>query len=264
MIPLILAFQAAPTLSQTDQRLQACIALAATNPQAAEAEAEKLRVAGGGTRARQCLGMAYTQESRWREAAMTFETAAKEAAAAKDSTAARYWAQSGNAWLAEGDPAKAIAALTTAVDTSILPADRGEALLDRARAQVALGQNAAARSDLDAALDADARNEVAWLLSATLARRMEDLPRAKGDIAQALKLAPEDASVQLEAGYIAVVSRDFTAARTAWQAAVKLAPGTPVGDKARAALKELEPVFVTSPPAPAPATPPAPTTPSDK
>jgi Flp pilus assembly protein TadD len=90
-------------------------------------------------------------------------------------------------------------------------------------------------------------------LSATLARRMNDLPRAQTDIAEALKLASDDASVQLEAGNIAALSGDADAARTAWQAAAKLAPGTATADNARAALAQFDT------PAAAPATPAAPT-----
>ncbi len=251
MIALILALQAAPAvLSQTEQRQQACIALAATDPKAAEAEAERFRIAGGGAKARQCLGMAYTQQGRWREAAMTFEIAAKEAAAAADGNAPRYWAQSGNAWLAGGDTAKAIAALTIAIDSATISAEnKGEALLDRARAQVAAGDAAAARSDIDAALDAEPRQPMAWLLSATLARRVKDLPRAQGDITQAIKLAPEDGPIQLEAGNIAALSGNVEAAKAAWQAAARFAPGTPTADNARIALSQ----FDTAPPAAVPA-----------
>src|SRR3569623_1684187 len=89
------------------------------------------------------------------------------------------------------------AAALTAADT------RYRARLDRARALVAAGKLAPARTDLDAALDAAPKDPLAWLRSATLARRMSDLPRAQGDIARALALSADDASVQLEAGNIA-------------------------------------------------------------
>jgi predicted TPR repeat methyltransferase len=87
------------------------------------------------------------------------------------------------------------------------------------------------------------------LLSATLARRMKDLPRAQSDIAQALKLSSDDASVQLEAGNIAALAGDATAAKAAWETAVKLAPASTPGQQARAALGQ----FDAPAPAPAPA-----------
>ncbi len=61
-------------------------------------------------------------------------------------------------------------------------------------------------------------------LSATLARRMKDLPRAQKDIAQALTRSADDANVQLEAGNIAAVAGDEAAARKAWSQAAQLAP----------------------------------------
>jgi len=80
---------------------------------------------------------------------------------------------------------------------------------------------------------------LAWLLSATLARRAGDLPRAQTDIAEAMKRAPDDASVALEAGNIAVLSGSDAAARTAWEAAVKASPDSPAGKAAADALKRL-------------------------
>lgn len=259
LLPLLLQVGSTPPLNPVEARYRACLAMATNDPKGAEAEAERFRTAGGGARARQCLGMALVQQGRWAEAATAFEAAAADAQAAKDPTAAHYRAQAGNAWLAAGDAAKARIALTAALTGTLSDFERGEALLDRARALVAAGQQQSARTDLDAALELVPKDPLAWLLSATLARRMEDLPRAQGDIAQALKLSADDASVQLEAGYIAVLSRDFAGARKAWQAAAKLGAGTPVGERARAALTELAPVFVTTPaPAPAPAPTPPP------
>ena len=254
MILLPLMFQVGSTpsaLSPNEQRYRACIALATSDPKAAEAEADRFRSAGGGARAHQCQGMAYTQEARWGDAATAFEAAARDADAAHDPEAARYWAQAGNAWLAAGDAVKAQTALTTAITAGTLDNfGRGEALLDRARAQVAAGRLASARGDIDAAQEATPKDPLAWLLSATLARRMNDLPRAQTDIAEALKLSPDDASVQLEAGNIAALSGDADGARTAWQAAAKLAPGTAIADNARAALAQFDAPAIAAPAAP--------------
>ncbi|WP_186729023.1 tetratricopeptide repeat protein [Sphingomonas panacisoli] len=249
MIFLALALQAADTMNPTDVRYRACLDLATSNPEAARNEAERFRLAGGGARARQCLGLAYAMEERWRDAAIAFEAAAQEATTAKDPLATRYWAQAGNAWLATGEPVKAYAALNNALaDGTLTGQDKGEALLDRARALVAAGQLAGARTDLDAALDNAPKDPLAWLLSATLARRMKDLPRAQNDIGEALRLSADDASVQLEAGNIAALAGDADAAKKAWEAAVKIAPTSAAGQNARAALGQFD-----APPAPAPA-----------
>lgn len=257
MILLALALQAADT--PVDTRYKACLALATSNPEAAQNEAERFRLAGGGARARQCLGLAYAMQEKWRDAAIAFEAAAQEATAAKDPLATRYWAQAGNAWLATGEPVKAYAALNTALGAGTLTGqDKGEALLDRARSLVAAGQVAAARTDLDAALEDAPNDPLAWLLSATLARRTKDLARAQNDIAQALKLSADDASVQLEAGNIAALAGDGDGAKKAWETAVKIAPTSPAGQNARAALAQFDAPAPLPAPAPVPpATPPA-------
>ena len=80
---------------------------------------------------------------------------------------------------------------------------------------------------------------LAWLLSATLARRTGDLARAQADIGEAMKRAPDDAAVALEAGNIAILSGAEAAARTAWAAAIKASPDSPAGKAAADALKRL-------------------------
>jgi tetratricopeptide (TPR) repeat protein len=259
MILLPLMFQVGSTpspLSPNEQRYRACVALATSDPKSAEAEADRFRIAGGGALARQCQGMAFTQEARWSDAAAAFEAAARDADAVKDRQAARFWAQAGNAWLAAGDTDKAQTALTTAITAGTLDDfGRGEALLDRARAQVAAGRLPSARGDIDGALEAVPKDPLAWLLSATLARRMNDLSRAQTDIAQAMKLASDDAAVQLEAGNVAALSGDSGGARTAWQAAARLAPGTAIADNARAALAQFDAPATAVPATPAVASP---------
>lgn len=241
LLAFVLQAAAAPAAPSDDARYRACVDLAVNDPRGAVDAAERFRFAGGGAPARQCLGLAYAQQSRWADAAAAFTLAARESDAVKDPLAARYWAQAGNAWLAAGDATQAYDALSSALAANTLTGqDRGEALLDRARALVAAGRLPAARADLDAALDAVPSDPLAWLLSATLARRTGDLPRAQTDIAQALKLSSDDASVQLEAGNIAALAGDADAARAAWLTVVRLAPATPAGQSARAALAQFD------------------------
>ncbi|MBN8806783.1 MAG: tetratricopeptide repeat protein [Sphingomonas sp.] len=248
MILLHFALQATAPVAD-DPRYRSCIELAVNDPKAAIDAAERFRFAGGGARARQCLGLAYAQQSRWVEAANAFTQAAQDADGAKDLLAARYWSQAGNAWLAAGEANKAYDALSTALTAGTLEGqDKGEALLDRARALVAAGRLSAARTDLDVALEAVPADPLAWLLSATLARRTNDMPRAQTDIAQALKLSADDASVQLEAGNIAARGGDVDAAKAAWQQTVRIAPTSPAGQNARAALAQFDDA-----PAPVPA-----------
>ena len=232
---------AAGLLEIRTDRLQRCVALAESDPEAARAEAGRWRIAGGRFLARGCAGLAFAAEKSWPSAAGEFEDAAREAQLAKDAGAANYWAQAGNAWLAAAQPAKARAALDSALTAGTLTGlPLGEAQLDHARALVATGDLESARTDIELALTNAADDPLAWLLSATLARREGNPARAKKDIGEALKRAADDASVQLEAGNIAALAGDEAGAREAWGQAARLAPDTPVGRSAVTALRQFD------------------------
>src|SRR3546814_11682102 len=95
---------------------------------------------------------------------------------------------------------------------------------------------AEARPGIDKALSEVPKDPLAWLLSATLARRMDNLPVAQEHIAQAVALYPDDASVALEEGNIAVLSGMADVATLAWERAVKVAPESPAGRAAHAGV----------------------------
>ena len=195
---------------------------------------------GGGAPDNLCLGLALVAQKRFAPAAGAFEAAAKADAARDPLEAAQSWAQAGNAWLAAGDAVKARTALDAALASgSLTGLQRGEAQLDRARSLVAAQQLAAARIDLDAALKTAGEDPLAWLLSATLARRMQDVPRATSDIAEALRLAPDAPQVHLEAGNIAAAAGEAERAQAAWKEAARLAPDAPAGRSAANALTQF-------------------------
>lgn len=226
--------------SITQQRHENCVALATRSPIEGANEAGAWRIVGGGYLARQCLGIAYANQQRWLPAATAFEQAAREAEVAKDGRAASYWAQAGNALLAGGEGAKARTALDAALALGVLEGlALGEVHLDRARALVAADDMTGARADLDRATALAATDPLAWLLSATLARRTRDLPRAENDIAKALQLSADDAQVRLEAGNIAASKGEEATARAQWNAAIVNAPDSPAAKSARAALAQF-------------------------
>jgi tetratricopeptide (TPR) repeat protein len=239
---LILAAAAAsaPAPTAIEQRFDACITQIEKDPAKAIDIAESWRIAGGGAPARQCLGLAYAAQSRWAPAMIAFEQAAQAAERERDGRAGNLWVQAGNAALAANNVPKARAAFDAAIASGqVKGQELGEVHLDRARTLVASGDARAARADLDQALKLAPADPLGWLLSATLARRMGDLARAQADIAEAAKRSPDDASVALEAGNIAAMSGSEDAARTAWNAAVKLAPNSPAGKSAASALAGL-------------------------
>lgn len=243
-ILLILAasLAAAPGDSVTGAEAQFdnCAILAANEPEKAIDLATSWRISGGGVLARQCLALAYAQQERWAPAAVAFEQAARDSEKAQDGRAPRLWVQAGNARLAANEAREARAAFDTALASGALEGPmQGEVHLDRGRASVALGDTAGARTDIDAAIKLVPEDPLAWLLSATLARRENDLARAQTDIAEASKRSPDDASVALEAGNIAMLAGAPEAARIAWQAAITNQPGSDAAKAAGAALKAL-------------------------
>jgi tetratricopeptide (TPR) repeat protein len=252
MIPILLILAAqAPALSPVlsaapsaaEQRFDDCVALVETDPTKAIATADAWRIAGGGVAARHCLALAYAAQGRYVPAAVAFEQAARDAERERDKRAANLWVQAGNARLAAKQPELARPAFDAAFAHGTLTGERlGEAHLDRARARAALNDK------LDKALKLVPADPLAWLLSATLARRMNDLPRAQTDIAEAAKLAPDDASVALEAGNVAILSGAPEAAKVAWEGAVKNQPESDAGKSAKAALAALEADMAKAPP----------------
>lgn len=240
MILFALLATAAPAPSAIATRFEACAALAESDPAKALDQAGAWRLQGGGVLARQCEGLAYVTQKRWAPAAIAFEAAARLAERDADGRAATLWVQAGNAALAGNDPAKARGFLDAALARATLTGEPlGEAHLDRARARAALGDLPGARFDLDSATKLVPADPLGWLLSATLARRMNNLARAQADIAEAAKRSPDDAAVAYEAGNIAMLSGNEAAARTAWEGATKIQPNGPAGKAAAEALARL-------------------------
>ncbi|ALR19500.1 tetratricopeptide repeat protein [Sphingobium baderi] len=222
---------------------QACIDAALQSPEQGVAFAEKWRIEGGNFYARHCMGFAYARAERWAPAIVALEQAADEAERTGEmAQSARLWAQAGNAALAGGDAAKAKADFDAALARGLPDGiEKGEAHLDRARALVALNDHQGARDSLDIALEQAPKDPLGWLLSATLARRMGEMPLAQAHIARAVQLSPDDASVALEEGNIAILTDHADVARSAWQRAVKLAPEAPAGKAAADNLTRLPP-----------------------
>ena len=79
----------------------------------------------------------------------------------------------------------------------------------------------------------------AWLLSATLARRQDDLAGAQGFIEQAAALDPRDPAIGLEAGIVAALGGRDDAARKSFESVVAADASGPYGALARTYLQQL-------------------------
>ncbi len=241
MIAFALLAAALTDITGDGARVAACRKLIATDPKAAVEQATAWAERDRSIPARQCLGLAFVAVERWGPAEAALAQAAAQADAQHDGRGPRLWSQAANAALAGDQPGKARADLDHVTMLPNLPAVlTGEAWLDRSRADVALNELAVARTDLDKALALVPGDPFAWLLSATLARRQNDLPRAQKDIAVALKAASDDADVQLEAGNIAAAAGNRDQARAAWTRAAQIAPADPAGRAAAAALTQYQ------------------------
>lgn len=172
-------------------------------------------------------------------AAQSFEQAAI-ASSDKDPAAARLWAAAGNMWIAAEQPGKAAAALDKALGMPGLEGEqRGEALLDRARAAEAQNDLRTARDRLNEAAATISSDPFYWYFSAALAIREQDAATAQSAIAKALALAPSDPTVLFEAGHVAHFTGDDDKARSYWMRAAGSDPNGEIGKAARKAVEML-------------------------
>ena len=239
--------EAAPNTAGTSGgKLAECVTLAAGDPEAASDMAQTWRETADSqlelAQSAHCLGLALVRLDDFEGAQRAFDLAAGEVPDGAPAYQARLSAMSGNATMAQGKPA--IAEIAFARATSYAAAAGDTALsasvsVDRARALVALGRNDEAVAALADARSNDPANARAWLLSATLSRRLERLGEASEQIAQAALLAPQDPAVGLEAGVIAALSGREEEARRSFESVLLVAPDSDEANRARGYLEQL-------------------------
>lgn len=175
-------------------------------------------------------------------AAQGFEEAAK-ASSDKDIKTARMYAAAGNLWIAANEPGKAALDLDKALSLPGLEAEqRGEALLDRARAAEAQDDLKTARAKVTEAAQTISKDPFLWYFSAALAIRENDGQTAQMAINKALTIAPSDPTILFEAGHVADFNGDDDKARSYW---MRAAGSDPHGEIGKAAAKAVEMLGVT-------------------
>jgi len=197
-----------------------------------------------------CRALEASGNGKPEAAATAFEQAALATADA-DPAKARMLAAAGNMWIAAGQPGKAALALDRALAGTGLQAEqRGEALLDRARAAEAQNDLKTARAKVREAEATIAADPFYWYFSAALAIRELDKAAAQYSIGRALVLAPADPTILFEAGHVAHFAGNDAKAREYWLQAERNDPQGPIGKSAREALALLPaPVTQKLPPA---------------
>ena len=194
-----------------------------------------------------CLAVDHQLAGRFAEAATEFERGAgmlKPGDPASD----RMLAAAGNMWIAAGQAGKAAMALDRALaGTGLLADQRGEALLDRARAAEAQGDLTTARARVKSAAESISDDPFLWYFSAALAIRENDPATAKLAIGRALTLAPNDPTILFEAGHVFHFAGEDARARDFWSRAAAADPKGKSGDSARRALAMMDvPLTVTN------------------
>jgi tetratricopeptide (TPR) repeat protein len=186
-----------------------------------------------------CRALAAQKAGDSSNAAAAFEQAA-QASSDKGAATAGLWAAAGNLWIAAGDPAKAAVALDKALALPGLVAEqRGEALLDRARAAEAQNDLVTARTKLNEAAASISKDPFYWYFSAALYLREQNGQAAQAAIGEALTLAPADPTILFEAGHVAEFAGDTVGARDYWTRALERDPSGPIGKAAQEALRML-------------------------
>ena len=123
-----------------------------------------------------CLGLAATELRLWDDAYTAFLAVRDETPSDELRTRARFAMMAGNAALAKGDAEQARSLLATALAEAEETASATLQVLaatDLSRALVALNRPEQALASLDTATSLAPRNGEAWLLKATLLRRLE-------------------------------------------------------------------------------------------
>ena len=198
-----------------------------------------------------CRALQSSEAGDPESAASAFEQAAA-AQTSDEAEKARMWAAAGNMWIAANQPGKAAIALDKAlVGTGLQAEQRGEALLDRARAAEAQNDLKTARSRVNEAARTIFEDPFLWYFSAALAIREGDAMTAKTAIGKALTLEPNNPTILFEAGHVHHFTGDEAAARSYWSRAASADPNGKAGQAAREALAMLsKPANVHSEPAP--------------
>jgi tetratricopeptide (TPR) repeat protein len=241
-----------PRSSEADAATyERCMKLAREDPAAARDLAEKWRDRGGGHPAEHCAALALIGQKQYRPAASRLEKLAQAMVHAPAPLRSEVLAQSAQAWLLAGDPARAYAADDAAL--ALRPADGdllvADLLVDRAEAAGSAGWYDKALADLDRVLKADPARVDALIYRASAYRAQGRLDPALADVDKALNLVPDSVPALLERGNIRRLRGDTDGARQDWVRVAMLAPGSAAEAAARANIEGLDLKTDPSPPA---------------
>lgn len=242
--------QDAGVLSATDaQRYNDCMAEARSVPAKAYNTAIAWQKKGGGAAAGHCAAVAQIGLGRYKPAAQSLEKLAAGQAKTRPDLAAGLYGQAAQAWILANDTKSALkdqnAGLKLAPENVDLLTDRGVVMASQ-------GKYFDAIDDFNKAHDLAQDRADILTYRASAYRLLQSLDLAGDDISEAIRLDPHFADAYLERGIIRRLKNDIPGARADWQQAMKLGAGTPTADQASANLSQLDkpaPTPQTTPPA---------------
>jgi tetratricopeptide (TPR) repeat protein len=215
-----------------------CVRLVASDPSNALETAGTWIVRGGGFAARDCQALALIQLGSAGEAAQRLEVLAGEMGRSGAPDLPTVLAQSGQAWLAAGQPEHAYAVQSAALK---LTPDDVDLLIDRAVTLASRKNYREAVTDLDRALKLDPKRVDALVYRGTSYRFLDDAKRARADIDRALALDPGSIDALLERGNLKRLAGDGAGARADWLALLRGArEDSPQAAAARANIEKLD------------------------
>jgi tetratricopeptide (TPR) repeat protein len=231
---------AAPAAAQSferDRDYADCMRQVDKDPAAAFDVANSWAERGGGTRARHCGAMALIKLQQYDQAATRLEQLATDMTRGQGDMVPEVLAQAAQAWMLARKPARANAALTSAL--KLKPRDV-ELLIDRAVVLAEAKNYWEAIDDLNRVIDIDPRRAEAYVLRASAYRYVDSLELAGEDLGRALSLDPRNVDALAERGIVRRLSNDANGARQDWLTVLRTAPESPAADVARNNLERLD------------------------
>jgi tetratricopeptide (TPR) repeat protein len=230
--------RAPPRSAAADQAAyEHCMSLAQSDPAAARDLAEHWQSRGGAHPADHCYAVSLVGLKQYKEGATRLEALAQVMVHAPNSLRAEVLDQAAQAWLLVGDPARAYAADSAALN--LLPGDP-DLLVDRAEAAGSEGWYDKAVADLDRVLSSDSNRVDALIYRASANRQLGKLDVALTDIDKAVGIAPNSVAALLERGDILRLKGDDNGARQDWVRVSVLAPGSAADAAAKTNIERLE------------------------
>lgn len=236
---LLLAATAVPASAQVfdgPHAYEACLIIAKKAPEQGWEEAIAWQSLGGGEAARHCAAIALIGLKKYGEAATRLETLANESKR-DEPTRAEMFAQAAQAWLLEGNVARADSAQRAAL--SLAPGNI-EILMDHAVLLASINHYAETAEILSTVLLRQPNRVEALVLRASAFRYLDNLPGAEDDIAKAVPLDPDFPDALLERGMLRRLKGNDAGAREDWLKVIALQPDGAIADTARRNLEMLD------------------------